>query len=527
MTDSLPMAEKLLQLHPEIALFVTTCIVMVLGLSQRASLRRSCALVSAVGLAIAAWLGTRSPVMDGAIFPGMLPYAKTLIALVGLLLLPVCSGLMDTDLDDSAVRTGKFNALKAMRGEFYAFFLFSITGVMLCSSADDLIWLFLALELTSLPTYIMVATSSQRMRAQEAGVKYFFLGAFGAAMFLYGFALLYGATGTTSLSGITATIESNNGSLGAIGNLGIILAVIGISFKIAAVPMHSYVADVYQGAAAPVSAFLAFAPKAAGFLALMSLLGAVGWNNGETSELLRLTLWVVAVLTMTIGNVLALLQTSVKRVLAYSSIAHSGYMLVGLIVGPGLIGVSASNGLSATLFYLTIYGITNVGTFAVIACLQKDAGSGEVVEAESIDDLKGLCANHPVLGWSFVICVLSLLGFPPLLGFFGKLALFGAAVQAGEILLVVILGLNSAIAAWYYLRMAAAALIDTRPVDLYAPSYNKLGWRATAAAISALSAIVLIVAITPIQRASQKATSQPSTVITAPPTQSTPLARRD
>ncbi|MHC4977084.1 MAG: NADH-quinone oxidoreductase subunit N, partial [Planctomycetota bacterium] len=406
------MAEKLLQLHPEIALFITTCVVMVLGLSQRALFRSSCAMISAVGLIVAAWLASDSPRIEGGVFPSILPYTKTLIALVALLLLPVFSGLVDRDLDSAATKTGRFDALRAARGEFYAFFLFSVTGVMLCASADDMIWLFLALELTSLPTYVMVATSSKRMRAQEAGVKYFFLGAFGAAMFLYGFALLYGATGTTELAGITQSIRDNGGDLGALGNVGMILVIVGISFKIAAVPMHAYVADVYQGAASPVSAYLAFAPKAAGFLALMTLIGSVGWDNGTTSETIRMALWVMAALTMVVGNVLALLQTSVKRILAYSSIAHSGYMLVGLVVGPGIAGETATNGLAATLFYLAVYGVTNVGTFAVISCLQKDAGSGETIEAESIDDLKGLCASHPILGWSFVICVLSLLGFP-------------------------------------------------------------------------------------------------------------------
>ncbi|MFG0258163.1 MAG: NADH-quinone oxidoreductase subunit N [Phycisphaerales bacterium JB043] len=520
------MAEKLTQLHPEIALFITTCVVMVLGLMQRALFRTSCALISGVGLAIAAWLSLESPRVEGAIFPGILPYTKTLIALVALLLLPVFAGLMDRDLDASAQKTGRFDALRAVRGEFYAFFLFSVTGVMLCASADDMIWLFLALELTSLPTYVMVAASSKRMRAQEAGVKYFFLGAFGAAMFLYGFALLYGATGTTELAGITSSIRANGGDLGAIGNAGMLLAIVGISFKIAAVPMHAYAADVYQGAASPVSAYLAFAPKAAGFISLMTLIGAVGWDTGTTSETIRLALWVMAVLTMVVGNVLALLQTSVKRILAYSSIAHSGYMLVGLIVGPGILGQTATNGLAAMLFYLAVYGVSSVGTFAVIACLQKDAGSGEVVEAESIDDLKGLCATHPVLGWSFVVCVLSLLGFPPLLGFFGKLALFGAAIHAGEIMLVVILGLNSAVAAWYYLRMAAAALIDTRPSTMYAPSYNRIGWRAGAAFVSALCAIVLVFFITPLQSGSDEATRENVTLASDEPANA-PLSMRD
>jgi len=260
-----------------------------------------------------------------------------------------------------------------------------------------------------------------------------------------------------------------------------LLSILGLGFKIAAVPMHFYTPDVYEGAAPQVSGFLAFVPKTAGFLGILLLCGLVGWNftplapgqshlsvmrpnldGTQLPELLRLTLWVIAALTMTVGNVLAVLQTSVKRTLAYSSVAHSGYMLVGVVAGPGLPGTSfANNGVAAVLFYLLAYGVMNVGTFAVLAALERKPGrDGEPREIETFADLRGLCSAYPHLGWTFVVCSLSLLGLPPLLGFFGKLPLFTSAIRAHEILLVVILGLNSAIAAYYYLRMAFTPLTE-------------------------------------------------------------------
>ncbi|MEC9373488.1 MAG: NADH-quinone oxidoreductase subunit N, partial [Planctomycetota bacterium] len=372
------MIEKLGLLHPEIALFVTTCIVMILGLSKARGLRRSCAFVTAAGLIVAAVLGVMSPRgaapgLTDSILPNILPYAKTLIALVGLLILPLLSGVVDRSFEYRLTKGAKFDPGRATRGEFYAFFLFSLTGVMLCVTADDLIWLFLALELTSLPTYLMVAMSSSRLRSQEAGVKYFFLGAFGAAIFLYGFALIYGATGATKLPEIQIALARTG--YGPLAILGFVLAFVGVSFKIAAVPMHFYTPDVYQGAAAPVSAYLAFAPKAAGFFVITALAATLGWTHGPLSaglpEAARVTLWVMAAMTMTVGNVLAVLQSNVKRMLAYSSIAHSGYMLVGIVAGPGMDPRDlANNGVAAVLFYLLVYGVMNLGAFAVIACFE-------------------------------------------------------------------------------------------------------------------------------------------------------------
>lgn len=486
------MIEKIAYLWPEVSLFLTTCAVMVIGLSKRYEVRRLSAWICAVGLVIAALLSINSPGANpGSLFPLWIPYLKLMVSLVGLGLLLVVIGTVDRELE-AQVAAGKarYSALYATRAEFYAFFLFSLTGLMLCASADDLIWLFLALELTSLPTYMMVVISTRGVRSQEAGVKYFFLGALGAAIFLYGFSLLYGAAGTTNLLGIADHFAEHGVSPLALA--GLLISVLGVSFKIAAVPMHFYTADVYQGAASPVSAFLAFVPKTAGFVAILLLVGTAGWAYGDGRQLpeaMHWMLWVMAATTMTLGNVMALLQSSVKRVLAYSSIAHSGYMLVGVLAGPGEPGGAFwQNGLGAVLFYLLTYGVMNLGAFAVLASIEKPDGS----EGESFDDLRGLCARCPLLGWSMVLCCLSLLGLPPLLGFLGKFGLFTSGVSAGLLPLVIILGLNSAIAAFYYLKIIATCALDKGDASTAGDVIARVRSRRIAAMLSALGVVALI-----------------------------------
>jgi len=521
------MHDALERLWPEVALFLTTCVVMVVGLSPNRRLRMLTPWFTALGLVLAIGLGLQSPTAGGP-FPQLMGFAKPMIAAIGLILLPLAAGVVDRDLDD-LVESGKmnFNPLRATRAEFYAFFLFSLTGLMLVSSADDLIWLFLALELTSLPTYIMVVLSTRGTRSQEAGVKYFFLGALGAAVFLYGFALIYGATGSTNLAVITAHFAENG--LGELGTLGLLVALVGVSFKIAAFPMHFYTPDVYQGAASPVSAFLAFVPKTAGFLAMMLLLALVGWggvteadgNGGGLPVAVEALLWITAALSMTIGNALACLQTSVKRMMAYSSIAHSGYMLVGLIVGPG--ESFTSSGLAAVLYYLLCYGVMNTGVFAVIASLEKADGS----EPDELSELSGLVRTHPVRGWIVIVCTLSLLGFPPLLGFIGKVGLFSAGVSGGQIPLVVILGINSAIAAFYYLRLVTTVYLDPKDDDAEQarPVPRGMSGRPFAAAVSAAGVLGLIFLSNPlIASANNAASTTPQPAVAGEPEQDTPPA---
>jgi NADH-quinone oxidoreductase subunit N len=532
MAVSMSMTQKIQYIWPEVVLFLATCVVMVMGLSPRLAVRRLTGVVAAIGVVIAGALAVVTPASPG-LLPDLMPFAKVMIAAVGLLLIMLLAGTVDRR-EEALIASGRtpYNALRTNRAEFYAFILFSLTGVMLCASADDLIWLFLALELTSLPTYIMVTVSQvgrRGSRAQEAGVKYFFLGALGAAIFLYGFALLYGGTGTTNLTEMREVLAAQAAGPGinSIAMLGMLLSIVGIAFKIAAVPMHLYAPDVYEGAAAPVSAYLAFAPKTAGFLALILLLSTLGWyyprgiGDQGLPDLVRLTLWVMAALTMTWGNVMAILQNNVKRMLAYSSIAHTGYMLVGLVAGPGDGRSIVHNGIAAVLFYLLVYGVMNLGAFAVLAALERKAAStGEPLEIETVDDLRGLCRTHPALGWTMVLSALSLLGLPPLLGFFGKVPLFTSAIFAGEIALVVVLGINSAIAAYYYLRLAFAAYLDAPAGER--PEAVPFVTRPVAGMISAAGVVILVLFANQLMEASARA-ARPAGVLLVVPRVVTPL----
>ncbi|MBT8485250.1 MAG: NADH-quinone oxidoreductase subunit N [Phycisphaerae bacterium] len=481
------MAEKLWFVIPELILFGGAVIVSVLGLSPRRVIREQLPLITCVFLAIA-FIAT--PIVYSVervdLATGLLPelgrYVKMSVCLIGVLLAMLSVGLIDRRLEgDLGSGRVPFDALRTSRGEYYAFFLLSLIGVMLCCSANDLIWLFLALELTSLPTYIMVAMSRGSRKAQEASVKYFFLGAMAAAVFLYGFALLYGATGTIELTAMQSIFREQRlaGDLNPVALVGLILAILGVSFKIAAAPMHFYAADVYEGAASSVTAFLGFVPKAAGMIALIALLATVGWGAEGLPQPIVTTLWMMAVLTMTLGNIGALLQRSVKRMLAYSSIAHSGYMLIGIIAGPGL-------GVNAVLFYLLVYGLMNTGAFGVLAGLERQGQ-----EIETLEDLAGLRQRHPAMAWAMALCAGSLLGFPPLLGFIGKLYLFIAGVEAGQLPLVVIAAINSAISAWYYLMLVGMPILASPSPRSETIVRTPAAWPRVAALLTAIAVVVL------------------------------------
>jgi NADH-quinone oxidoreductase subunit N len=327
-----------------------------------------------------------------------------------------------------------------------------------------------------------------------------------AAVFLYGFALLYGATGSTQLRDIHATFAHSGVSDLAL--LGLVLAIVGVCFKIAAVPMHAYTADVYQGAATPVTAFLAFVPKAAGFVTLIILLMLVGWplSDIDNGHALMWLLWSLAVITMFFGNTAALLQTNVKRVLAYSSIAHSGYMLVGLTVGVGSTGDPIiRNGLAALLFYLVAYGVMNVGAFAVIGVLKR---RGE--DAETFEDLHGLSRRNPAMAAVLALCVLSLAGVPPLVGFWGKFFLVGAAITGGFPWLAVIVVINSAIAAAYYLRIIRAAYL-VEPTPDSAVEFAPRPWRGLSAGLAGIIVLLLSLFAWPLADQANRATpAEPS-----------------
>jgi NADH-quinone oxidoreductase subunit N len=457
------MTVKLWFLIPEFILFGAAVVVSVMGLSRSRVLRDASPFIAIAAL-LAGAVATPIVYADeerlanaGLLLPFVGQYVKIVVCAVGALIALLSIGMVDRGLE-AAFESGRapFDPIRVTRGEYWSFFLLSLIGIMLISTANDLIWLFLALELTSLPTYVMVATARSRRASSEAAIKYFFLGAMAAAMFLFGFAFVYGATGTIILTEIRNVfafqLAFHEDGISALGTIGMILALLGVCFKIAAAPMHFYAADVYQGAPGPVTAFLAFAPKSAGIITFILLLSTIVTSAGAGDALaypstITAALFMISVLTMTLGNVLAMLQRSIKRILAYSSIAHSGYMLIGVIAGPGA-------GFDAALFYILAYGVMNTAAFAVLAALERQ---GE--EIDSLDDLAGLGRRHPGMAAVMALASLSLLGFPPLLGFVGKFYLFAAGIEAGQVALVVIACLNSAISAWYYLKLAGLPIL--------------------------------------------------------------------
>ena len=337
-----------------------------------------------------------------------------------------------------------------------------IAGTNLVASANDLVGLFLALELVSIPTYVLLYLLRSGRGTREATLKYFLLSVFSSALVLYGMSWLYGAAGTTNLVGIADFVRSMKPGADVITfRLALALLVAGLSFRITAVPFHFYAPDVFQGVAISNAAMLSFIPKVVGFVALVRLIPLTGSTGSPglwlPDESARMLFSILAVATMFIGNLMALRQQNLQRLLAYSSVAHAGYMLVGLASG----NVGAVGGTSAVLFYLAIYACMTLGVFALL----KGAGSGPL-QVITRDDLRGLSRVQPVNALLIAVCLLSLIGLPPTAGFWGKLNLFFAAwtegTRVGHVL-AVMLAINAAIAAWYYLRLIAIMFFDVDP----------------------------------------------------------------
>jgi len=318
-------------------------------------------------------------------------------------------------------------------GEYYGLILLGAVGMSLMSSAVELVLIFIALEISSISTYILAGFRRRAAISSEASVKYFLLGSFATAFFLYGVALMFGATGSTSIKDIAIVLRS--GQVPPLAYVGVALMFVGLAFKVAAAPFHVWTPDVYEGAPSPVVGFMSTAPKAAVFAVLLRLMF-------EARAPGRIWLiWVVAALSMTIGNLGALVQDNVKRLLAYSSIAHAGYLLVAFAALP-------DNGIPAAMFYTASYAAMNVGAFAVVSHFGS-AGERYV----TLEDYSGLGNRSPVLAAILTIFLLSLIGIPITGGFFAKFYVFSAALQANLVGLVIIGVLNSAIAAYYYLRI--------------------------------------------------------------------------
>lgn len=378
-----------------------------------------------------------------------------------------------------------YDYLKRMnlnRGEFYVLLLFSISGMMLMAIAADLIVFFLALELLSIPLYILAAFAKPKPESEEAGMKYFLLGAFAGGFVVYGVALVFGATGTTSLWGVGSSIAEHNANIPLLAS-GAALILVGFGFKVAVFPFQMWTPDVYQGAPSAVTAFMAVGAKAAGFAALMRIF--VSTLPSLAADITPVV-WVIAALTMFLGNIVAIAQSNIKRMLAYSSIAHAGYILMALV--PFGNKEVAPVSVAAALFYLLAYALTNFGAWAVVIAMEKAEGKGL-----ELQDYAGLGKKYPALAAAMVVFMFSFTGVPPTLGFVGKFYLFRAVIDGGFIGLAIIGVVTSLISAFYYLRVVVIMYMQDGEPDV-----RHEGWLSFATALSAIGTVVLSIFATPL-----------------------------
>jgi NADH-quinone oxidoreductase subunit N len=459
-------------LLPLIFLTVWACVLLLVDLFIPKGRKGWTALLAAVGLAAALGLTLAHAGQEGIAFSGM-------VVLDGfssfLDVLFLASGLLGI-----ALAYGYLRRMGIERGEYYSLLLFSVTGMMLMAQAADLIVIFLALELLSIPLYVLSAFARPRLDSEEAGLKYFLLGAFSTGFVVYGIALVFGATGTTELTGIVSAV-AGSGSIPAVSlpllGVGAALILVGFGFKVAAVPFHMWTPDVYQGAPTPVTSFMAVGAKAAGFAALLRIF-VTALPALEVD--LAPVLWGLAALTMLVGNLLAISQTNIKRMLAYSSIAHAGYILMALAAyGKPQV---AGDAVASALFYLVTYALTSFGTWAVVIALEKAEGKGL-----EIADYAGLGRKRPLLAAAMTVFMLSLIGMPPTLGLVGKFYLFRTAIQGGYIGLAIIGVLTSLISAYYYLRVVVMMYMREGEPESAREPWLDLTWGMTALATVALS----------------------------------------
>jgi NADH-quinone oxidoreductase subunit N len=430
------------------------------------------AVVSAAVAALAAALATPA----GPVFGGM----AQVDAFSTFITVTVCSGAALASL----VAAPWLQARDAERGEVYALMLFSAAGMSLLGSAADLLVAFIAIEVMSLATYALAAWMRRGRKSAEAAFKYFMLGAFSSALFIYGSSLVFGATGTTLFSGFAR-------GQGPLLTLGLGLVGAGLAFKVAAVPFHLWTPDVYEGAPTPVTAFMAAGVKTAAFAVLARVLLAAWAIPGAGARALGGVVTTLAILTMVFGNLLALPQRSVKRMLAYSSIAHAGYLLVGLVAA-GAAG-ARPDALASVLFYVAVYTVTVVGAFGVVAVTERRGPAGEEPEdAWDLSRLAGLARRRPALAFAMTVFMVSLAGVPPTAGFVAKLLVFKAALTAQAYGLAVLGVLTSALGAYYYLRVVVYMYMRA-PEGEATPSLPA----AVAVALTACAVAVVIFGIGP------------------------------
>jgi len=426
-------SSDLLTILPLTVLTGWACVLLLLDLFIPRARKGVTAFLAAAGVLVALALTLLQSGSELPGFGGMVVLDRFSTFVQALLLL---SGLLGL-----ALAYGYVKRMGLERGEYYTLLLFSLAGMMLMAQATDLIVIFLALELLSIPLYVLAAFARPKVESEEAGLKYFLLGAFSAGFMVYGIALVFGATGTTSLNGILAASSSSDAPV--LLTIGAALILVGLGFKVAAVPFHMWTPDVYQGAPTPVTAFMAAGAKIAGFSALLRVFASAFPSIGDG---MTDVLWALAALTMIAGNLIAISQTDIKRLLAYSSIAHAGYILMAFVPF-GDAKVQAVS-IAAGLFYLVSYAITNFGAWGVVIALERAEGRGLALE-----DYAGLARRSPALAACMTIFMLSLIGLPPTLGLVGKFYLFRAVIAGGFYWLAIIGVVTSLISAYYYLRV--------------------------------------------------------------------------
>ena len=439
-------------LSPAIALAGGACLVLLVGLARAPFLRTQVVpLLTLLTLAVTAGLGVwqwgeNRTIIEGALVMDDLTRALTMIFVAGA-------------MGAVALSWRSLAASEAGEGEYYALLLTSVLGMVILVAASNFVVLFVGFELLSIPLYVLCATEMRREHSLESGLKYLIIGSVGSATLLYGLSLLYGATGSTDYAGVAAAAADVADDPLFLTGLALVLA--GLAFKASVAPFHQWTPDVYEGAPTPVTAFMAVATKAAAFGVILRLFDVALIEAARTWAPAMAAL---AVITIVVGNVGALGQSSLKRMLAYSSVAQAGYMLTGVIVSTRL-------GIQATVFYLMIYLLMNIAAFAVITAREREAGVDD-----DITSMYGLGADRPWLAWPMTIAMLSLAGFPATAGFFGKLYLIQAAVDNDYAWLGVVIVLGSAISLVYYLRVVAAVWMHS-PSEAPAPGARIPGAR--------------------------------------------------
>jgi NADH-quinone oxidoreductase subunit N len=423
---TLPLSADYVRILPEIVLCVFGMLVMLLEPlvedQKSQKLLGLLALLGSVGAIGATWFMAQSP---GLAFWNMVQ-VDGFSVFFHVLVIAIAAAVILTSYEYMAVQ-------QIRAGEYYALILFGVAGMALMSSAIELVLIFIALEISSISSYVLIGFRRRDASSAESSLKYFLLGSFATAFFLYGVALMFGATGSTNIDLISRTLQ--RGPIPLLAFVAVAFMFVGLGFKVAAAPFHVWTPDVYEGAPAPIVGFMSTAPKAAAFAVLLRVIFVINVPG-------RLWLiWVSAALSMTLGNVSALVQNNVKRLLAYSSIAHAGYLLVAFAAAPGL-------GTSAAMFYTAAYAAMNVGAFAVVSHF---ANAGE--RYVTLEDYEGLGRSSPLLAATLTIFLLSLIGIPMTGGFFAKFYVFSAAIKANLIWLTIIGVLNSGVGAYYYLRI--------------------------------------------------------------------------